>query len=263
MLKRMSCESATGLTLSYVMPAHNEAEIVAESIRLVRAWLEPFGGSEIVVVENGSRDATLAIAEREAATPGLPVRVFTSAKGLGAALKVGIAEARGDVVITTAADLPFGRSDLDAYIAAGCPEFAVGSKAHRHSEVPQSPLRACMTLGFRVLRFAVLRVRTGDTQGTQLMHRPLAASLSAKAAEPGFGFSTEMVFLASRAGIEVVELPVAVSQLLIRPSTVRPLRDSLRMVRSTRDIRRRHRHHAPPIVISPVVVGTSSVASDA
>lgn len=226
---------------SFVVPAHNEAEIVAASIDSMRSWLSTYPNSEIVIVENGSTDDTLAVARAAAALDGVPVRVLTSAKGLGAALRTGVLAATGDVVITTAADLPFGRSDLDQFIASKGARFAVGSKAHPESLVPRPLGRTAMTMMFRVARFIVLRVSTADTQGTQLIERKLAQELARQCRDTGFGFSTEMVYLAARRGVPVVELPVRLSETHQRPSSVRPLHDGVRMIRSLFEIRRRHR----------------------
>jgi glycosyltransferase involved in cell wall biosynthesis len=101
--------------LSYFFPAHNEAEnieaLVAEALQELPRLAETF---EIIAVDDGSRDATGAIADRLAAEhPGV-VRVVHHAvnQGYGAALRSGFGAARYPLVCFTDGDRQFRIADL-------------------------------------------------------------------------------------------------------------------------------------------------------
>jgi len=89
-------------TVSIVMPAYNEGEYLAKCIESVLAVDYPTRKLDILVVDDGSTDNTLAVARR---FEGGPVRIFTKKnEGKGAALNFGISKARGELLATMDAD---------------------------------------------------------------------------------------------------------------------------------------------------------------
>lgn len=207
------------IDLSVVIPAHNSSAVIENTAeRLV----DRLAGSraEIIVVENGSTDDTFelctAIARRWAGND-VSFTVLQSDKGLGNALRVGTEASRGAHVLLTADDLPFGFDDLDganklaSKNGGTLPTVVIGSKAHRQSSVERGALRGVLTWGFASLRRAVLGMRTGDPQGTVLVDGDLIRDLAADLVEPGFLFTTELVYLVEQRDIRPQEVPVRLS----------------------------------------------------
>ncbi|RZS45171.1 glycosyltransferase involved in cell wall biosynthesis [Herbihabitans rhizosphaerae] len=204
-----------GLALSYVVPAHNSTSTIERTLDELDSQLADMGdgAAEILVVENGSSDGTLELARRlESEWAGkTPLRVLTCEKGLGNALREGILASKGNRVFLGADDLPFGFGDLDAALEldGDTVPVVVGSKAHRDSVVDRSMLRDVMTFGFRVLRWLILGMRTKDPQGTFILAGDWARSTAPDLLESGFLFTTELAYVAERAGIKPVEVPVS------------------------------------------------------
>jgi dolichyl-phosphate beta-glucosyltransferase len=231
-----------GLTISYLVPIYNEEAVLADTAKAIAARLEDHPGSEVILVENGSTDRSPELVEELATAlsgPNVEVIAAHSAKGYGNAMRHGIDLASGDLLVITAADLPFGFSDLDEALAQRPrPALMIGSKAHPRSLVEVSAKRKLMSSAFRLLRRLALGLNVGDSQGTILIDRTLAARIHPHLASADFFFSTELIALATRLGVAPVELPVDYSNP--RPgSTVRPLYDGLRMARAVFELRPR------------------------
>lgn len=227
---------------SFIVPAYNEAAVLQDTVTRIAARLRCEPGCEILIVENGSTDDTWAVAQRLAARlwPEISVRALRTEKGLAEAYRAGARSASGRHVVFTAADLPFGFTDLDAFLdlPGDRPVLAIGSKAHPDSVIERSIDRRLMSLGFRVLRWAWLSSTARDPQGSLIVEADLADRLVPQTEGPGFIFGTELAALARTEGVRAVELPVELVEER-RSSTVRPLQDSWRMLCGLVALRRR------------------------
>ena len=247
-----SLDDARGTTsltprISYVLPVHNQERVIESSVRQLLARLHAFPGSEVILVENGSTDTSPELCAQLVAasgTSGVAVRVTQSEKGMGNALRRGIALATGDILVLTAADLPFGFTDLDALLACRPrPRLAIGSKAHPRSRTSVPIVRRTMSEAFRLLRLAVLGLRVRDTQGTILIDSDLAHAMAPLLRCADYLISTEIVAWGARLGATPKELPI--TYVATPGSTVSPVRDSLRMARGLFSLRHRlHSHGA-------------------
>lgn len=241
--------------LRYVVPVHNDASVIASTVSTLVAELgkrpPDAGRHAILLVENGSRDASWEVAQGLAGErEGVTVLAFQEpSAGLGYALARGVAEslARDEApssyfIVLTASDLPFGFSDLNAFerwharVPGG--RIAIGSKAHPKSEVPNPPLRMAMTFVFKVARRAIIGMRTGDSQGTFFVRGDLAAAHHQKIVARDYFWTTELVHYSEKAGEPIEELPVSIVPG-VRPSTVRPLKHGIQMFRSLLELRAR------------------------
>lgn len=231
--------------LTYVIPAHNSAAIIRETLETLRVSLAEVA-SEIVVVENGSTDDTWEVLLE--ARRGWPeasqvqLRLDRSEKGMGRALRRGIARSRGRVVVLTADDLPFGFDDIDAYSRLDpAPVVLVGSKAHRESEATRGAARWVLSTGFRALRRASIGMRTGDPQGTFVLNGAWVRSLEPALTEGGFLLTTEIAFAAELGGVNVVEVPVRLRDTHGEHATRVRVKDIEDMGRGLLRLRRRRR----------------------
>jgi glycosyltransferase involved in cell wall biosynthesis len=189
-----------------VMPAHNEAEVVGEQVRAViaHAALRP---GKVIVVDNGSTDGTAAIAREAGATVVSEPRL-----GYGAACLAGVLAAPRDaIVLLMDAD---GSDDLDGAARVATvvlrdeADLAMGSRVRGRlvpgALTPQQRVgNAVVTVGMRLLYGA----RVTDVGPTRAIRRERLLALDMR--ELTYGWSSEMLMKAARAGYRTAEVPVA------------------------------------------------------
>ena len=233
----MSCD------LSVVIPAFNEASRLAPSLRQALEYLAQRGVSyELLVVDDGSRDATAEVAEGFAGE-GVRVIRLERNRGKGGAVKTGMLESRGERVLLSDADFstPIQEMEkLERWLTEA--PVVVGSRAVAGSQIDrrQPFYRELMGKTFnRIIHLLGVRgVR--DTQcGFKLLRGDVARRLAAELTIDGFAYDVELVWLARRAGYRVEEVGVVWANS--PDSRVDPIRSSLSMLRDVILMRLRHR----------------------
>ena len=219
--------------VEFVIPAHNSADLLPGTIAEIQAWSVARGlPVSVLLVENGSHDATAEVARQladEHRDAACRVTALTSEPGMGCAYRAGIAASSGGFLVLSADDLPFGTSDIDRWLAAPVTGLAIGSKAHPDSDVPRTLARRVASLGFRMMRRALLDSRVGDAQGTLLLSGDVARDLAPHLRETGYLSSTEIVAHCEARRIPVTELPVTLRAGHAEHGTRIRIRDVWRM----------------------------------
>ncbi len=238
---------------SYVLPVHNDADVLADNVRVLVERLSKTTAAEIVLVENGSRDRSWDVcASLGGVHDGVHVLPFREDRaGIGFAYARGLRElvarhgaAASRWAVLTGTDLPFAFTDLDraqARLERGEVRALAGSKGHPESRAWAGARRFAMSVSYRLARRTVLRMKLRDSQGSFLLRLDLVDEVASKVEARDFFFTTELAYLIELAGEEIVEVPVVLEahQLATGASTVRPLRDASRMLKQLVDLRRR------------------------
>ncbi len=231
--------------ISVVIPVYNEAGIVRDATGELRRKLDALGWDyEIVLAENGSRDGTQD-ALREIAEADPRVRWFHEERpDYGRALKRGILEARGRVVICDEIDL----CDVGFYqralplIAEGA-DLVVGSKAMRGADDGRPWIRRTATRTITVLLRLTTGFRGTDTHGLKAFVRARLEPVVRACTVERDLFASELVIRAQRTGRDVREIPIALREK--RPPSVQLLRRVPRVLKALLQlgwaIRVRHR----------------------
>lgn len=229
--------------LSIVIPAFNEAERLGPTLERVLAYLAGLpAGAEVLVVDDGSTDGTATVAQRFADRGVRLVRLAAN-RGKGAALKAGVLASRGDEVLLCDADLSTPIEDYARLSGAlERSPIVVGSRAVAGSRITrhQPWYRELMGKTFNLLVRAMVVSGLRDTQcGFKLLRGDVARMLFAELSVDRFAYDVELIWLARRRGLEVVE--VGVTWHDSPASRVHPLRDSWSMLRDLARMRWRHR----------------------
>lgn len=220
--------------ISVIIPAFNEEERLPQTLEHVSLYLRSLSfASEILVVDDGSTDHTAQVVSALARSiPNLFLLSNGSNRGKGFSVRHGMLEAHGRIALFTDADLsaPIEESQK-LFTALESADVAIGSRAlnRRLIEIHQSRWRELAGILFN----RILRLLTGlpfeDTQcGFKAFAMPGSRIVFELQRIEDFGFDPEILFLAKRHGLRVVEVPVRWSH---DPRTkVHVLRDSARML---------------------------------
>jgi dolichyl-phosphate beta-glucosyltransferase len=201
--------------LSIVVPAYNEEKRLGATLEKITAYLDAAGiDAEILVVDDGSKDKTAELAAK--ALEGRRGRVVRNGenRGKGYSVRHGVLEARGRFVLLTDADLSTPIDDqakLAAIIRDRDLDVVIGSRALPQSDVQirQGWLRQTMGRTFNTIIRAMTGLPFRDTQcGFKLMDRERVKPLFEKMVVDRFAFDVELLFLASRFGLTLAEVPV-------------------------------------------------------
>ena len=233
--------------LSLIIPAYNEETRLGATLRTVTDYLKAQGYTwELLVVDDGSADASLALASAFADDhPDLPIRVIANPhRGKAYTVRTGVMQAHGKLIGFTDADLA---TPIDS-LATTLPHFAAGSDvvigsregagAARRDEPAYRHLMGRVFNGLvRVIALPGIQ----DTQcGFKIMRGPVARELfsasrlynedSPPPRGPAVtGFDVELLYLARQYGYQIAEVPV--DWKFVAESKVNPIRDTLRNLR--------------------------------
>jgi glycosyltransferase involved in cell wall biosynthesis len=233
--------------LAVIVPAFNEARRLADNLLTLLSYLQTFRPeAQLIVVDDGSTDGTSDVAEELfARRPDVAAQVlrFPQNHGKGHAVRAGLLAAQAPIALFSDADLSTPITELPKIvepIEAGDYDIVLGSRALDRSLIGHhQPWRR--EQGGKAFNM-IVRLTTGlpfsDTQcGFKAFRMEAARPVIEQARIDGFGFDVELLFLAQRAGLRMLEVPVRWDHN--EGSKVHILRDSLRMFSEVMSLRRR------------------------
>ena len=228
------------LFLSIVIPAHNEASRLPRALGQVFAFLEKQSyTSEVLVVENGSRDRTLEVAQKFTHHfPNLRV-LHEDLPGKGRAIRRGVLDANGDYRFIADTDFSMPVQEINHFLPPACScDIAIASReapgAIRYDEPPYRHFTG-RVFNFFIRSFALPGLQ--DTQcGFKCFRSDVAKDIFRFQTLIGWSFDVELLVIARRRGYTITE--IGIPWTFTSGSKVNILRDSWRMFLDLLIIRR-------------------------
>lgn len=229
--------------LSVIIPAYNEEKRIEATICKIEEVLlqsgEPF---EILVVNDGSRDGTLKVL-RQMESPHLVVCSYETNRGKGGAVKYGIENASGEILVFTDADLPYPPENIlkAKDLLAGEYDLILGSRVQNREGKKYPWYRSLMSEGFGLFVNLMLRLKEKDTQcGFKAFKKEAAREIFKRVTLTGWGFDVEMIFIAKKLGYRIGRLSVTLFHVN-EGSKIHIVRDALRMMGEVLTVRRNNK----------------------
>jgi glycosyltransferase involved in cell wall biosynthesis len=196
-----------GHTVSVVFPAYNEEEGIAHAVRTFLA-LDPV--DDVLVVDNNSSDRTAELAA------GAGARVVSeTAQGYGNALRRGLAEVSGDLVVMAEPDGTFVAEDVNKLLAySGDAELVLGTRTTRELIFGEANMGWSMRSGnwivAKIMQVLFNTPSLSDCGCTmRLIHKPALDRFVDRLTVGSSHFLPEMVILARKTGTSMLEVPVS------------------------------------------------------
>jgi len=232
--------------LSIVVPAYNEATRIVNTLKETCVYLDAnYPDYELIVVDDGSQDETVNVADKQLAGIKGTGRVICNATnhGKGFVVKQGVLEAKGDIVAFMDADLATPIAEIDKLVRAieAGADVAIGSRALADSDVQLTDYQTRSSMGkiFNLIaRFLTFHDIADSQCGFKAFSRDVARKLFVLQRIPGFAFDAEILFLAQKQGYQVQEIPIVWRNM--PQSKVSIWKDPLLMIRDLLRIRLYH-----------------------
>ncbi len=235
------------MNLSIIIPAYNESKrlpLTLETLHRLNSQskLEQIILSEILVVDDGSKDNTIEVAGRF--TSILPsLRVIKSGKnfGKGHAVRLGFQNAKADWLLMADADMSTPWTEvvkLKQFLEKSNSLIAIGSRDLPESSVTtkQSFIREHLGKTFNLFVRLITGLRFKDTQcGFKLINRKAIKDIIPKLNVDRFAWDVEFLMKAQKSNIKIIEVPVSWEHRDM--SHVHPLKDGLNMAWTVLKIR--------------------------
>ena len=236
--------------LSVVVPAYNEAQRIGSTLARIREYFQTQSYEvELIVVDDGSRDDTVAVARQAlAGFPLAEVISYRPNRGKGYAVRTGIVATRGEHVLFTDADLstPIEEVERAFGLLQDGRDMVLGSRATGTNVLRKQPVyRRLAARLFNLVRDTIVpRTGVDDSQcGFKLFRGAVARDIFRRQRVDRFMFDVETLYVAGRLGYSYVEMPVAWAD--VPGSKVRVVRGALELLPELLSIRLRHGHLSP------------------
>ena len=230
------------MKISVVIPMYNESKIIEKTAKTLSAAMSAsFDDYEIVFSDDGSTDGC-GQQVRELNLPYVRVVGYEKNRGKGCAVRTGILETAGDIVVFTDADLAYGTDAISqaVQLMAANPSYGmlIGSRnLDEQGYGHYGRLRRAMSKNYIRMLGLVGGFRLSDSQcGFKAFRREAAKPIFSRATVDGFAFDFEAILRAQKEGIAILEMPVCV--INHGDSKIHVLRDSIKMLRDLWRIRR-------------------------
>ena len=232
------------MKITLLIPMYNEEKIIDATLSEVSAFMkETFREDyEILFVNDGSKDNCAAHVS-EFPDPAVRLVTYEENHGKGYAIRRGVLEAKGDVILFTDCDLAYGTGVIlpfyEALAAEGGPDVAVGSRA-RHPEgyAGYSLLRRIVSRAYLFVLRLFGGLKLSDSQcGCKGFRREMGKRIFSFCEVDRFAFDFEAILIGQRLGATFLEIPVKVERH--GESKVRIVRDTIRMLKDLRRMKKR------------------------
>ncbi len=224
-------------SLSIVIPAFNEQENIVSTLENVTSALDGLPiQPEIIVVDDGSRDATGDLVRQSAARfPAVRLLVNERNLGFGATYRRGVEAATRDYIVMVHGDNAWGAATLRQFFSrTGDADIIIGYTRDMWRSRPLG--RTLLSKTFTLLVNVISGRRLTYYNGLQIHRADVLKSMTIQSS--GYGFQPEVLLKALRGGRTYLEVPMDLIERAHGESKAFRLRNAVDVLRTLKRLRR-------------------------
>jgi glycosyltransferase involved in cell wall biosynthesis len=207
-----SNDPSLGKMISIIIPVYNRADTLKASLQRIRDVISSISSNyEIIVVNDGSTDDTLQVMQGEQKSDSrLKVITYSGNMGKGYAVRKGVMDSRGGVVVFADGDLDISPIVISDYVKQlQSSELVIGSKRHPLSKVSVPASRRFLSRAFNLIVRLATGIKVGDTQsGLKAGNGDVLRAIFRLMLVKRYAFDVEMLAIANMLGIQTKEMPI-------------------------------------------------------
>lgn len=232
------------MKISLVIPMYNESSIIEEALQTFSSYMSgTFEDWELIFVDDGSADdcgaAVLAAHEKD---ERIRLCRYTPNRGKGHAVRTGVLAAQGDIILFTDCDNAYGTDALGqmaGVFADSDADIVVGSRnLSKDGYEGYTFMRKFASKMYIKVISVAAGFKLSDSQcGIKGFRGDIAKKIFSNCEVDRFAFDLEVIMIAMKIGAKIAEMPVKI--INHRESTVHIVRDSIKMLRDVRNMKKR------------------------
>ena len=232
------------MKISLIIPMYNESSIIHEALNTFSSYMaETFEDWELIFVDDGSADgcgdAVIAAHKKD---ERIRLCRYTPNRGKGYAVRTGVLAAEGDWIIFTDCDNAYGTEAigrLEKTLRESDADIVVGSRnLSKDGYEGYTLLRKLASKTYIKVISIAAGFKLSDSQcGIKGFSRDIAKKIFSNCEVDRFAFDLEVILIAMKLKAKIAEMPVKI--INHRESTVHVFRDSIKMLRDVRIMKKR------------------------
>lgn len=233
------------MKISLCIPMYNESTVIDDTLKATYEYMRSnFDDWEVIFSDDGSTDgcrkAVEAFGDSRVRAVG-----YTQNRGKGAAVRNGVLNASGDIIIFTDCDLAYGldviRKAVDIFASESDTDIVIGSRnLQKDGYEGYTFIRKLASKAYIKCLAMAAGFRLSDSQcGFKCFRREIAHRIFSECEVDGFAFDFEVLIKANNLGTRITEMPVKI--INHRESKINVLSDSIRMLRDVRRIKKKNK----------------------
>jgi glycosyltransferase involved in cell wall biosynthesis len=198
--------------ISVIIPVHNQEKNISTSLRNIKKVLESTSLSyEILVINDGSFDNTLKVLRKqERSDPRIRIISYPSNKGKGYAIKTGVLQSFGKIIIFIDGDLDISPGVIKDYIKElkTC-DLVIASKRHPLSRIKAPLSRKILSRMFNLFVQVAVNIKIKDTQaGLKAGNGDILRMIFKVILVKRYAFDVELLAIATDLMLNIKEMPI-------------------------------------------------------
>ena len=228
--------------ITLIIPMYNESSIIAETAKTVSEYMKNnFDKYEVLFSDDGSKDGSAEIV-RSLNLPNVRVVGYEQNHGKGCAIRTGMLEAKGEIVMFTDADLAYGTDVIKRVydtLSESDANMLIGSRnLSKDGYEGYTAMRKLMSKIYIKVLCVAGGFKLSDSQcGCKAYKGEAVKKIFERCKVDGFAFDFESILWAQKFGYKIIEMPVKIVNH--RESKVNAIRDTFKMLGDLRKMKKR------------------------